>query len=143
MTNTSQAQRATIILDKNLKPGAAINAAAIVLGQLARNNPGLFADTPVLDMDGFLHAAIRWNVVVLKANSPVQLANSVAHITENGHDLDVAVFSDWGRTVSNGFEAYSDHITKASLTDLSPVAVAVYGDAERVRFFTKKFSYFS
>lgn len=87
----SHMKRIAIILDKNLEPGAAANVAALLMGQAALNEPGLYSDQPVLDHSGVQHAGIRYSTVILKAGEN-QLINLAKLCSDDSGGLSHVVF---------------------------------------------------
>lgn len=135
MTDEEQKMRLAVVLDRRLPPGPAANAAAIVAGGLSAG-----FGPAVIDADGNAHAAILWNLVVLKADSSGRLAKllNAAH----ADSVKAVAFSSRGRELSNSFSSYEREIRAASTADLEIVAVALYGPEETVRALTRSFSLF-
>ncbi|WP_440115570.1 DUF2000 family protein [Paenibacillus sp. QZ-Y1] len=132
-------KRIAIILDKNLEPGAAANVAALLMGQAALNEPGLYSDQPVLDHSGVQHAGIQYSTVILKAGEN-QLINLVKSCSDDSGGLSHIVFSQTGQSLNNAFEQYADQISSMELEATKVVGVIVWGEDEMVRAITKKFS---
>ncbi|MET8976575.1 DUF2000 family protein [Streptomyces sp. NPDC004539] len=128
--------RTVIAVDKSLEPGAVANVSAIVMGQLARLEPGIYADD-VRDRAGVLHAGIRFNTVVLSGRTG-HLAQLVEAASAQG--LRPVVFTSEGRTLSNSFDTYRALVTDASPAELGICAVGVTGEDTAVRALTKRFS---
>jgi hypothetical protein len=124
-------QRVAIILSPKLAPGQAANAAAIVTG-------GMICDAfeaPIEAANGTLHAAIRWNLVVLEARS----AGFLDSLLESSRTLPVkaVAFSTLGQELSNSFDAYKVTLAGSPSPELKIVAVGLYGSDEVVRQLTK------
>jgi hypothetical protein len=134
-TEKSQQMRLTVVLDRKLSPGPAANAAAIVIGGLSAG----FGPS-VEDLSGNAHAAILWNLVVLKADSSQRLVKLLDAARTNS--VKTVAFSTRGQALSNSFLAYEREIQAASTADLEIVAVALYGPEEKVRALTRSFSLF-
>lgn len=132
-------KRIAIILDKNLEQGAAANAAALLMGQAALNEPGLYSDQPVRDRSGVQHAGIRYSTVILKAGEN-QLINLVKACSEDKDSLKHLVFTQTGQSLNNAFEQYAGEIASMTLEATKVVGVIVWGEDESVRAKTKKFS---
>jgi hypothetical protein len=128
--------RVAIILTPKMTPGQAANAAAIVSGGMVCDAFG----APIADLNGTLHAAIRWNLVVLEARSASFLATVLQTAKEFG--IHAVAFSTLGQQLSNSFEAYRDSIAEKASADLELIAVGLYGRDEDVRKLTKPCSLF-
>lgn len=128
--------RAAIAVDKSLDAGAAANASAIVMGQLARLDDRIYADD-VYDGEGSLHAGIRFNTLVLsgRRNHLTALAESA-----RAAGLPVVLFTAQGRTLDNSFDAYRAMVATAAPGELSVCAVGVVGEHDLVRSLTGRFS---
>lgn len=135
----SHMKRIAIILDKNLEPGAAANVAALLMGQAVLNEPGLYADQPVLDHSGVQHAGIRYSTVILKAGEN-QLINLAKLCSDDSGGLSHVVFSQTGQSLNNAFEQYAVEIASMELEATKVVGVIVWGEDDQVRAATKKFS---
>lgn len=133
-------KRTAIIILKDLNRGQASNVAAILAGQVSLLSPNLYDTAPVLDSEGQQHAAIRFSVVLLDGNSPEQLANFAAKLSQDYPDLITCVFSKEGQTLNNEFDKYKSLIGSHTTAELMPVGIIVSGEDERVRLATKKFS---
>lgn len=132
----AQNMRLAVVLHPNLESGAAANAAAIVIGGLRCD-----AFEPALpDLDGHLHAAIRWNLVVLKARSAAQLKKLLPSAT--GESVRAVAFTSKGQELSNSFNLYKEEIARLHTDDLDVVAVALFGTDNAVRSLTRPFSLF-
>ncbi|MDT0343970.1 DUF2000 family protein [Streptomyces litchfieldiae] len=127
--------RTAIAVNKALAPGAVANAAAIVMGQLARIEPAIYADD-VRDRDGLLHAGIRFNTVILSGRSSHLLALAEAAPAEG---LASVVFTERGQALSNRFDDYRALVGGGSAAELGLCAVGVAGGEEAVRTLTKRF----
>ena len=128
--------RLAVVLHPQLESGAAANAAAIVVGGLRCD-----AFEPALpDADGHLHAAIRWNLVVLKARSAAQLKKLLSSATEAS--VEAVAFTSKGQELSNSFNLYKEEIALQHTDDLDVVAVALFGTDDAVRSLTRPFSLF-
>ncbi len=132
-------KRIAIILEKNLEQGAAANVAALLMGQAALNEPGLYSDQPVLDQSGVQHAGIRYSTVILKAGEN-QLINLVKACSEDNDSLSHLVFTQTGQSLNNAFEQYANEIAAMALEATKVVGVIVWGEDKLVRAKTKKFS---
>ncbi|OAX45429.1 hypothetical protein gpAD87_31225 [Paenibacillus sp. AD87] len=132
-------KRIAIILDKNLEIGAAANVAALLMGQAALKEPDLYSDTPVLDLSGVQHAGIRYSTVILKAgeNQLIQLAK---FCSSDNDEVSYVVFSQKGQSLNNAFEQYADEIASMEMEITKVVGVIVWGEDDKVRATTKKFS---
>jgi Protein of unknown function (DUF2000) len=132
----SQVMRLAVVLHPTLESGAAANVAAIVVGGLQCEA----FEAALPDADRHLHAAIRWNLVVLKARSAPQLQKLVASAAESS--VLAVAFTSKGQELSNSFDQYKDEISLHHTNDLNLVAVAVYGGDDAVRSLTRPFSLF-
>lgn len=133
--------RTAIVLSKLLGPGAAANAAAIVCGQLGAMRREFFDDAPIVDASGCGHAAVRHNVVVLRANGSAQL-ESLVERSQQDPSLTTICFSRTGQELSDSFDAYRTALNGRSREETGLVAVLVFGLDADVRAATKKFSLF-
>ena len=132
----TQNMRLAVVLHPNLESGAAANAAAIVVG-------GLRCDAfepAVPDVDGHLHAAIHWNLVVLKARSAAQLKKLLP--SAMAESVRAVAFTSKGQELSNSFDLYKEQIARQHTADLDIVAVALFGTDAAVRSLTSSFSLF-
>jgi hypothetical protein len=133
-------KRTAIILSKQLGRGEGANAASILMGHAAKIDPELFHGDLLCDKDGFRHATVRFSIVILSADSSTQLSNYCRRLVAEFPDVSCAVFTSTGQALNNAFESYSTEVRSRTLDSLSPVAVLVTGEHERVRAATKKFS---
>jgi hypothetical protein len=146
--------KVVIIVEKGLTAGQKANAASIIMGQLTADNPGIYADHPVKDIDGNNHAAIRENVIIVEAGSG-QLYNLLeaarsekeniekAAVSTSGalkQPLDYAVFSKTGQNLSGNFDAYHQEISRSKTLETNLVGIGLRGDFETITKLTKKFS---
>jgi hypothetical protein len=132
-------KRVAIILDKNLEMGAAANAAALLMGQAALMDPTIYAEAAVLDKSGVRHAGIKYSTVILKAGEN-QLLNLLQALRADDSGLSHAVFSQTGQLLNNVFEQYAEEISAKQTEETKVVGVIIWGDDERVRSTTKKYS---
>lgn len=128
------AMRLAIVLHPNLESGAAANAAAIVSGGLRCEA----FEPPISDADGHHHAAIRWNVVVLKARSAGHLKKLLAAAKDE--PVQALAFTSRGQALSNSFEQYQDELSQQRIEGLDVVAVGLYGAEQTIRSLTRQFS---
>lgn len=128
--------RVAIILTPKMTPGQAANAAAIVSGGLTCDAFG----APIAAPDRTLHAAIRWNLVVLEARSVSFLATALQGAKDLG--IRAVAFSTLGQQLSNSFESYRDTIAQAGAADEKLIAIGLYGPDNDVRKLTKPCSLF-
>ncbi|MEE4546842.1 DUF2000 family protein [Streptomyces sp. V4-01] len=128
--------RIAIAVDKSMEAGSVANAAAVVMGQLARIDSRVYADD-VRDRDGLLHAGIRYNTVVLSGR-----AGHLAGLVEgaSAQDLHTVVFTAQGQALSNRFEDYRALVGGSAAAELGLCAVGVIGEHEQIRALTKRFS---
>jgi hypothetical protein len=130
------AMRLAVVLHPSLESGAAANAAAIVAGGLRCEA----FEPPVADADGHQHAAVRWNVVVLKARSAGHLKKVLA--AARGESVRAVAFTTRGQELSNSFEQYREELSRQHTDALDVVAVGLYGPDAAVRSLTRPFSLF-
>jgi hypothetical protein len=128
--------RLAVVLDAGLSGGPAANAAAIVMGGLCCAG---FGD-PIEDADGHSHAAILWNLVVLKAKSPLHLLKLIRAARLEA--VRAVAFTSRGQDLSNSFEVYKQDIRSNHTAELGIVAVGLFGREEQVRSLTRTFSLF-
>ena len=76
-------RRTALILRKDLSVGQVGNVGAILMGDVVRGAPEIMAFETVLDSDGLRHAAARYNVVILAANSSEQLRNGAGSLSSS------------------------------------------------------------
>lgn len=129
-------RRLAVVLHRDLEAGQACNAAAIVIGGLRCD---AFA-APVNDADGHPHAAIRWNMPILKARNASQLRRLLATARQEG--VQAVAFTEVGQEFSNNVGSYADHIRGHEIEALPVVAVGLFGDHAKIRELTKSFSVF-
>jgi hypothetical protein len=128
--------RAAIAVERRMEPPAVANAAAVLMGQLSRLEPRLYAD-PVADLDGVPHAGIRFNVVILTGRL-AQVVKVAAAAREAG--LPHTAFSTAGRALSNSFAEYRELVGRSGSAELDICAVGVAGPDEQVRELTRALS---
>lgn len=126
--------RLAAVLKPNLPAGQGANAAAIVVGAL---RCGGFCD-PIADLDGNLHAAIVFNLIVLQAKTPSQL-QALAGKAKEG-DIRYVIFTSQGQAISNDFGEYSRFVTGLTGGNIDLVAIGIYAEEEKIRDITKIFS---
>ncbi len=123
-------QRTAIVVSKSLAPGEVANATAIIMGQLAQRNPGLYGQDELRDNDSVVHAAIAYNVVILRAR-PAQLAKFMEAVQNTS--LSYCAFGSAGRSLSNSFTEYVKLVEGSNTEDLQVMAVGATGDDEAIR----------
>ena len=129
----------SIIVEKKLTAGQKANVASIILGQLAINNPEIYFENNLKDLNDNNHATIRENIVILEAGSG-QL-NNLLELTklENG-TIDCVLFSKIGQNLSNSFGEYYDAISKSNVIETEVIGIGLRGENDIVKKLTKKFS---
>lgn len=130
----SPAKRLAVVLQKSLAGGRAANVAAVVVGGLKCQAFG----EPVKDLDGNRHAAIKWNMPVLRAKTNGQLLKLLNAASAMG--VESVAFCDEGRSMSNSFVEYISVVTSHKTEHLSIVGVGLFGDDAAVRELTRQFS---
>jgi hypothetical protein len=128
--------RFAVVLHGDLDAGGAANAAAIVIGGLRSEGFG----PPVTDLDGNPHAAVRWNMPILKAKTRGQLSSLLVRARSGG--LLCTAFTRQGRDLSNSFDEYARTIAAASAEQLDILAVGLFGPDDEIRALTRAFSVF-
>jgi hypothetical protein len=128
--------RLAVVLHPNLEVGQAINAAAAVMGGLRC----VAFDEPILDASGHLHAAIRWNMPVLKAKNEGQLKRLL--VAARQARVKAVAFTNSGQSFSNSFLAYCEFIRMHDMEALPIIAIGLFGEDANVRLLTKSFSVF-
>jgi len=134
----SKMNRTAIIVDKKLTLGQQANLIAILSAAISSHTSDVIAPDKIIDLNGNLHAAIKNNVVVLKAN-PTAILTLTVVLKEIG-DIEFIVFSKEGQNSSDRFSEYKNTIARNGSKDLGIVGVALYGDSDKVKQATKKFS---
>jgi len=129
-------RRVAVVLHSKTQPGEAANAAAIVVGGL---RCAAF-DLPIQDTSGFVHAAVRWNLVVLQARNVGQL-EKLANALQ-GSTLEYVLFTSSGRSLSNSFDEYKHQVESHSVDFADIIALGIFGEDDQVRAVTKSFSVF-
>lgn len=132
-------KRSAILVDRNCSPSQVANVAAILMGDLAVSLGGLYDTEDLFDKGGVPHARIKNSVVVLKANSPIQIRNFIGAVREMS-DLSYSVFTHEGQKINNGYDQYCVEIGQSTIDDLTPLGAIVYGDETAVKAATKKYS---
>ncbi len=132
--------RTVIILLKSLPIGEACNIAAILSGQLAQMHVGMYSTVAVNDKQGFRHAGIENNIVILKAKSSQQLINFGEELLQNNPKMTPIFFTCAGQKLSNSSNEYKNTISISQLSECDPVGVAIHGIDMDVRTITKRFS---
>ncbi len=133
---SDKTMRLAVVLHPNLESGAAANVAAIVAGGLRCDA----FESPILDADGHQHAAIRWNVVVLKARSAAHLKKVLS--AARNESVQAVAFTTRGQELSNSFGQYKAELSRQNTEALDVVAVGLYGPDHAVRSLTRPFSLF-
>jgi len=123
-------QRTAIVVSKSLTPGEVANATAIIMGQLAQRNPDLYGQSELQDKDDVVHAAIAYNVVILRAR-PAQMTKFIDAV--RGASLSYCAFGSAGRRLSNSFNEYVKLVESSNTEDLQVIAVGATGDDEAIR----------
>ncbi|MHC2071103.1 DUF2000 domain-containing protein [Bremerella sp. T1] len=134
-TTSQPVFRLAVILHKSLSGGSAANVAAIIAGGLKCEAFG----PPIMDKGGNAHASIRWNMPILKAKTNGQLQTLMEKSTAHPGVESVA-FCDEGRLLSNNFAEYHNLIQGSEPSELSLLAVGVFGSDKDVRDLTRAFS---
>ena len=132
--------RTVIILLKSLPTGEACNIAAILSGQIAQMHVDMYSAVAVNDKQGFRHAGIENNIVILKARSSQQLINFGEELLSSNQKITPIFFTGIGQKLSNSSSEYKNIISTSQLSECSPVGVAIYGNDMDVRVITKRFS---
>lgn len=132
-------KRTAILVDKNCSSAQLANTTAILMGEIAVRNEGVYDSADLTDRSEVPHARIRNSVVVLKANSPAQVRNFVNNV-KTLEGIVFGVFTYEGQKINNGYAQYALQIGSASLDELTPVGAVIYGEESVVRAATKKYS---
>lgn len=127
-------QRVAIVLLGTLERGEAANVAALLCGQVARQDDSFFGKETVSSKDGLSHAAPKYSVVILKAKNASQLASLACQ------NHDAICFSRLGQRLNNAYDEYEAALAVTSHEDVGLIGVVVYGEDVDVRLKTKKFS---
>ncbi|OTN77658.1 hypothetical protein A5886_002758 [Enterococcus sp. 8G7_MSG3316] len=130
--------RTAIIVDKKLPLGQQANVIAILSAAMSTITSDMIDSEEIIDLNGNNHAGIKNNVVVLKANATALL--TLTEGIQEIEDIDCVVFSKEGQQYSDRFSEYKQYISNNELKSLGVVGVAVYGESEKVKSATKKFS---
>jgi hypothetical protein len=128
--------RLAVVLHPKIESGVGASAAAIVVGGLRSEGFG----EPILDADGNSHAAILWNMVVLRAKSVGQLTSLLSAARDAS--VQAVAFTSRGQELSNSFPKYREEIARRHTTELEIVAVGLFGLDEAIRKLTRAFSIF-
>jgi tyrosyl-tRNA synthetase len=130
-------KRLCVVLYKSLEGGEAANVAAIVIGGLKCTG----FDDPMQDSDSNLHAAVRWNLPVLKAKTIGQLEKLLASAREL--NVQAVAFTRRGQSLSNSYQQYAEMLTKSRTQDIEIIGVGLFGSDEEVKALTKSFTFYS
>lgn len=133
-------KRTALILKRDLPPGQIGNVCAILMAEITRAVPEILAETKVTDLDGLLHAAPQYSIVVLKANGSEQLQNTAATLRATHPELAIVGFGTVGQSLNNQFTVYLEKISSLTTEGTGLVGIAVSGEDVFVRQATKKFS---
>lgn len=133
-------RRTAIVVSKALAPGEAASGVAVVMGQLALRSSALYGQSDLVDADGVVHAAIRYNVVVLTGRQ-AQLMKAAHQAREHG--LRYCAFGNKGRSLSNSFAEYAETIRTSPTSALDIVVVGITGEDSAVRMATKGLSLYA
>jgi len=123
-------QRTAIVVSKSLAPGEVANATAIIMGQLAQRSLDLYGQNELRDKDDVVHAAIAYNVVILRAR-PAQMTKFIDAV--RGASLSYCAFGSAGRSLSNSFNEYAKLVESSNTEDLQVIAAGATGDDEAIR----------
>jgi hypothetical protein len=109
------------------------------MGQLSLNNPELYFEQTLKDLDGNSHATIRENIVILEAGSG-QLSNLPELFKSENEKIDYVLFSKIGQNLSNNFDEYYKIISQSSTKETEVIGIGLRGEYETIKKLTKKFS---
>lgn len=137
-----QSQRFTIILNGSTPNiGTLMNAighmTAGLVGKVAKENDFVFTD--YVDADGAVHPAIsHFPVIVLKAKNSSQI-----HILRQTAITEGLPFVDFTESMTIGTTQQQLELTQQTRTeDLNYLGIAFFGNTEKLKALTKKFSLF-
>ncbi len=127
-------KRVAIIVQQGIPKGGCANITAILMGQIALLHPPLYDSEPIKGDAGIQHAAIKQNVVVLRASR--EQLECFAKVPME--DIDTVVFTELGRQLKNSYDEYRISLQCTTLEDVQLVGVAMIGQDEAIRTHTKK-----
>lgn len=129
-----------MIIVQDLKKGEIVNVAAILMGQLAKNNQYIFSKYGIIDKSGFVHSGIKNNVIILKSTYEELFSFCNNLLKEDVVEkYNTIVFTEEGRLLNNSYEEYEKLVKTNALIDLSVIGVAVAGEDDEIRELTKQF----
>jgi hypothetical protein len=134
---TEVANRVAVVLRPGLRGGEAANAAAIVTAGLRCE---AFTN-PVTDKTGTAHAAVVWNVVILSAKNSSHMDRILADARET--PVAAIAFTAEGRGLNNSFDEYVSLLADRSTSEMTVLAIGLFGVDAEVRALTRKCSVFS
>jgi hypothetical protein len=134
---TEVANRVAVVLRPGLRGGEAANAAAIVTAGLRCE---AFTN-PVTDKTGTAHAAVVWNVVILSAKNSSHMDRILADARETR--VAAIAFTAEGRGLNNSFDEYVSLLAERSTSEMTVLAIGLFGVDAEVRALTRKCSVFS
>jgi hypothetical protein len=129
--------RVAVVLRPGLSGGEAANASSIVTAGLRCQ---AFA-SPVADRSGILHAAVMWNVVILSAKNLPHLDRILADA--KGTSVTAIAFTAEGRSLSNSFQSYVSLLADKLTSEMTVLAIGLFGSDSEVRALTRRCSVFS
>ncbi|MCE1253514.1 MAG: DUF2000 domain-containing protein [Anaerolineae bacterium] len=125
---STRPERVVIIVDKNLPPGRAANAAAVIALTIGARHPALVG-APLLDLSGFAHPGlIPIGLSVLSADPdelPLLRRKALAA------DCDVVDFPVEGQLTKN-YQTFMQAVSCVASEDLSYVGLALIGRKKEI-----------
>ena len=133
--------RVAIIINNKLNRGEASNVCAILMGQLAIKYPNIYSDKYIIDQSNYIHSGIKCNIIILKSQEN-QLYDFCLKLSEDEliEKLNVIIFTEEGRQLSNEFNEYEKIIHSNKLIDLCPIAIIIVGNENYIRELTRDFN---
>lgn len=133
--------RIAIILRKNLDTGTAFNITAIISGQLGASHDRLYDKIMLKDANGYNHAAIKNNLVVLKSKSTKKLYDLAKQANKIG--LHCVIFTNEGKNLNDQYSYYKEVIQKKRTEETDLIGIGIAGNRDEVIRITKNFSLYT
>jgi hypothetical protein len=115
--------RCVIVVDEDLPPGLAANAAAMVALTLGATVDGL-PGADLVDADGNTHPGLIAAGIPILAASRKQL--SELHASAERHGVGIVDFPSFGQQTTD-YGAVIDRVAQTAANDLEYLAIALYG----------------
>jgi hypothetical protein len=128
LEHTTRPQRCVIVVDNELPPGKAANAAAVLALTVGQRHPSLVGE-PLVDASGSVHPGLIPVGIAVLAASQEDMAS--IRIKAMAAECDIVSFPVQGQQTTD-YAAFRDAVAAVSTDDLRYVGLALTGDRKPI-----------